>query len=69
MKNKVMKNSFFFDLLRFGGYLFHSDFAYWHHEAMVYVVKVSEEIFTSSGESSCTRGNKIIIFYNTRVFH
>jgi len=39
----------FFDL-RFDGYLIHIDFACWHHEAMIYVVKVSEEIFTSSRE-------------------
>jgi hypothetical protein len=52
-----MKNIFFY-LLRFDGYLIHFDFAYWHNEAMAYVVKISEEIFTSSRESSCTSGKK-----------
>jgi hypothetical protein len=56
-----MKNKFF-ELLRFDGYLIYFDFAYWHHEAMVYFVKVSEEIFTSSRESSCTRSKKKYFF-------
>jgi len=62
-----MKNNFF-DFSRFDRYLIHFDFAYWHHDAMAYVVKVSEEIFTSSRESSCTRGKKTLFFLIQEYF-